>query len=45
MTVRSVTAPNLKNQIEESSSSDEDKVVRDTTKRKAPTQCQNREFL
>jgi hypothetical protein len=39
MTVRSVTAPNQKNEIQESSSDDEDKVVRDTTKRKAPTHC------
>lgn len=39
MTVRSLTAPNPKEEIEDSSSDDEDKVVRDTTKRKAATQC------
>ena len=45
-TVRSTTAP-LKSQLaaqQESESSDEDKIMRDTTKRKADTDCQNLEF-
>lgn len=47
MTLRSVTVQNLKQatiQEEVFSSDEDDKVVRDTTKRKAPTDCRNYDF-